>query len=100
MFEFEVAGAQIVLLAFLGVIAMIAVAIDRRSFLVAGIGYVVALAFIFLDDQAGLAILALGIGLVTLGATWERLRCNLMEALPDFRGKHRLPPWALMETNE
>jgi hypothetical protein len=73
--------------------ALFAVIIDRRSFLVAGVGYVVALSIGVLEDQAMLAILLLGVGLVLLGAQWERLRGLLMRALPAFPGKRRLPPW-------
>ena len=90
------AGAQLVLVAFLAAIAVFAVAIDRRSFLVAGVGYVVALSFGVLEDNAMLAILLLGLGLVLLGAQWERLRAGLMRALPAFPGKDRLPPWTLL----
>jgi len=50
------------------------------------------------DNALVLAILVLGLGLVLLGATWERLRGNLMDALPDFPGKDRLPPWSLHAT--
>lgn len=82
------------LVAFLAVMALFAVVIDRRSFLVAGVGYVVALAITVVEDQAFLAILLLGAGLVLLGATWERLRAALMTALPAFPGKDRLPPYA------
>lgn len=94
LFDADSIGNQILLLVFLTFIAAVAVIIDRRSFLVAGIGYVVALAFIVLEGQAGLAILALGIGLVTLGATWEKIRKSLMMAIPNFPGKERMPPWA------
>ena len=93
LFEIDSAVSMTLLLIFLAVIALVAVAVDRRSFLVAGIGYVVALAFIVLEDRAGFAILALGLGLVLLGATWERLRGKLMDTLPAFPGKNNLPPW-------
>ena len=90
-------GALLILLAFLAFLALFAVVIDRRSFLVAGVGYVVALSLGVLEDQAMLAILLLGLGLVLLGAFWEKLRAGLMRALPRFPGKDRLPPWTLLE---
>ena len=93
LFEIDSAVSMTHLLIFLAVIALVTVAVDRRSFLVAGIGYVVALAFIVLEDRAGFAILALGLGLVLLGATWEKLRGKLMDTLPAFPGKNNLPPW-------
>ena len=93
LLEMETFGAFAGLIGFLALVAVFAVAIDRRSFLVSGIGYVVALAVILLDDGATLAILVLGLALVILGAQWERLRGWLMRALPDFPGKSRLPPW-------
>ncbi|MEL6208225.1 MAG: hypothetical protein AAFR47_23430, partial [Pseudomonadota bacterium] len=68
---------------------------DRPSLVpVAGVGYVVALALTVLEDQAMFAVLGLGLGLVVLGAQWERLRGALMSNLPGFPGKGRLPPWS------
>ncbi|MFN6977237.1 MAG: hypothetical protein ACK4OP_03880 [Gemmobacter sp.] len=93
LLEIGTLGAQMALMLFLAAVALFAVVIDRRSFLVSGVGYVVALAVIFLQDGAALAILGLGLALVLLGAQWERLRTGLMRALPAFPGKTRLPPW-------
>ena len=95
LFQGETALSYLVLLAFLAVIAVLAIAIDRRSFLVSGVGYVVALAITVAEGQAFWAILLLGIALVLLGAQWERLRRSLMGALPTFPGKDRLPPWQI-----
>ena len=94
LLDAESGGAQAILLVFLAALALFAVMVDRRSFLVAGSGYVVVLSVAVLEDTAMLAILALGLGLVLLGAQWERLRGWLMERLPAFPGKSRLPPWA------
>lgn len=85
-------GAQLLLLAFLIGIACVALIIDRRSFLVSGAGYAVWLIFTLFDGSA-LVILFLGVFLVFLGAQWDRLRSALMRALPEFRGKDRLPPY-------
>lgn len=93
LFESETAGALLLLSAFLALMALFAIIIDRRSFLVAGIGYVVAIAFTVVEGNAFLIILALGAGLVLLGAQWEVIRRTLMTTLPEFPGKSRLPPY-------
>ena len=85
--------AQLALVAFIAAMALFAVVIDRRSFLVAGVGYVVALAFTVIEGEAFFAILLLGAVLVLLGAQWEALRGAIMRALPAFPGKDRLPPF-------
>jgi hypothetical protein len=85
------------LLGFVTLMALFAIVIDRRSFLVAGIGYVVAVLFLVAEGQAALILLILGMGLVLLGARWEKLRGALMRGLPAFPGKTRLPPWADMK---
>ncbi|MEM7722644.1 MAG: hypothetical protein AAF376_09735 [Pseudomonadota bacterium] len=91
--------AQLVLVAFVGLMAIFAVIIDRRSFLVAGVGYIVALSFTVIEGNAFLVILLFGAGLVLLGAKWEALRRALMRGLPNFPGKTRLPPYEI-ETSE
>ncbi|MEL6523612.1 MAG: hypothetical protein AAFQ66_21735 [Pseudomonadota bacterium] len=96
LFQEETALAYLILMAFLLLIAVLAVTIDRRSFLVSGVGYVVALAITVAEGQAFIVILFLGAGLVLLGAQWERLRRWLMNLLPAFPGKERLPPWDLL----
>lgn len=78
---------------FLIVIALIAVIIDRRSFLISGAGYMIALILTVVDGGYGLVVFILGGSLVMLGANWEKLRCILMSRLPNFRGKDKLPPW-------
>lgn len=86
------ASKWIILAVFISFMALLAVITDRRSFLVAGVGYVVAL-LSYLFDEFAWAILILGISLVFLGAQWERLRGGLLRALPNFPGKDRLPPY-------
>ncbi len=100
LFETGAGAAYAALLAFIVAMALFAIAIDRRSFLVSGVGYVVALAFVVLEGGAAAGIFVLGAGLVLLGAQWERLRRGLMRALPAFPGKDRLPPYDLIETQE
>ncbi len=89
------AAAQTGLLAFLLLIAVVAVVIDRRSFLISGAGYSVALAATLFEGGAAIAILILGLALVLLGAGWDRLRARLMTALPDFPGKSNLPAYGV-----
>ena len=84
---------QIGVLVFIVLIGAFAIIIDRRSFLISGVGYAVALAVTALDSKAFYFMLLLGVFLVTLGAQWEVLRNWMMERLPDFPGKDRLPPW-------
>jgi len=88
-------GSNIALLAFLGVFALVAIVIDRRSFLIAAIGYIVALsATVFEGEGAAMTVLILGIILLLLGAFWERIRALLLGFLPSAFPKHRLPPTA------
>ena len=83
----------------LALIAALALVIDRRSFLTAGIGYLIFLiAYVsggLADPRSwGVVFLAAGLGLTLLGTFWTDLRARLMRALPDFPGKRRLPPYA------
>lgn len=79
-------------------ITALALIIDRRSFLTAGLGYlafVVSWAMQLGEAEISwpLLLLVLG-GIVTfLGTFWVQLRSGLMQALPDFPGKRRLPPY-------
>ncbi|MEM9393836.1 MAG: hypothetical protein AAGA38_08265 [Pseudomonadota bacterium] len=100
LLEHDGAANQALLLGFLLLMALVAVIIDRRSFLVAGVGYVVALSTIVLDQGAAIAILLLGLCLVLLGAQWETLRRRVMLALPNFAGKNRLPPYDLLTRDQ
>lgn len=98
LFQSGEAWARPALIGFVAAMALFAVVIDRRSFLVSGVGYIVALPFsTAVVEGAYVVILLLGVGLVLLGAQWERLRGAILRALPDFPGKNRLPPWAGQE---
>ncbi|MEM6564929.1 MAG: hypothetical protein AAF665_10810 [Pseudomonadota bacterium] len=89
------ASADIVLLAVLGLIALVAIVIDRRSFLIAAIVYTVILSRTIYDEQdAFTTIFLLGLFLVFLGARWEKIRSVLMSVLPGIIPRHRLPPSA------
>ncbi|ABD53103.1 hypothetical protein [Jannaschia sp. CCS1] len=95
LFQSPDAGIRLLLLLFIAVMALFAIIIDRRSFLVSGVGYVVALSISVVEGEgAFFVILLLGAGMVLLGAQWERLRGVIMRALPRFPGKTRLPPWS------
>ena len=86
-------AANLVLLAVLLMFAIVAIVIDRRSFLIAAIGYIVALAIAVFDgDGAALTVLVLGIVLLLLGAFWERIRALVLRLMPGFIPLHRLPP--------
>ncbi|MEL6420017.1 MAG: hypothetical protein AAFQ55_15540, partial [Pseudomonadota bacterium] len=72
-------SARFMLLIVLAIFAIVAIVIDRRSFLIAAIGYVVALAATVFDSEgAATTVLLLGIALLFLGAFWERLRAALL----------------------
>jgi hypothetical protein len=94
------AGWGYILLAFsLGLMAALALIIDRRSFLTAGIGYLIFLIGYVLTDPSkpgswALVLFVVGLGLTGLGTFWTDLRLRLMRLLPDFPGKSRLPPYA------
>lgn len=93
LLDSDTAGANMLLLAVLTVFAIVAIVIDRRSFLIAAIGYIVALAATVLDgDGAALTVLILGIVLLLLGAFWERIRARVLRLMPGFIPLHRLPP--------
>lgn len=88
------AGSNLLLMAVLAFFALVAIVIDRRSFLLAAIGYSVALAFTVLGgDGAPTTVLSLGIVLLILGAFWEKIRSRLLRLMP-FLPLDRLPPTA------
>jgi hypothetical protein len=92
LLERDGAGSNLVLLAVLGFFALVAIVIDRRSFLIAAIGYSVAVALTILDGNgAATTVFALGVVLLILGAYWERIRARLLRLLP-FLPTHLLPP--------
>ncbi|MBO9473685.1 hypothetical protein J7413_09075 [Shimia sp. R10_1] len=93
LLERDSAGANTTLFAVLLLFAFIAIIIDRRSFLIAAIGYTVALAgTVFEGEGAAMTIFFLGIFLVVLGAFWARIRAALLLPLSGILPLHRLPP--------
>jgi hypothetical protein len=84
----------------LTLISVLALIIDRRSFLTAAIGYI-ALVISWIvqggrDDLVtwAMILILLGAFITALGTWWVPLRSALMQALPRFPGKDRLPPYA------
>lgn len=82
----------------LALVTALALVIDRRSFLTAGIGYLAFLIGYVARNGGGLdwawIMVILGLVLTSLGTFWTDLRARLMRALPPFPGKHRLPPYS------
>ena len=83
------------------IFALIALIIDRRSMLTAGIVYIGALIYwaVAGDGSASALdwakiLIILGAFFTVLGTWWVPLRAALMRALPDFPGKDRLPPYS------
>ncbi len=93
LLEQDTPGAKGLLIAFLALIALVAMIIDRRSFLIAGVGYIVTLSTtIFGYDGAAMTVLILGVTLLLLGAFWEKIRASLLRLLGGVLPLHRLPP--------
>ncbi len=93
LLDSDSANANVALFAVLMLFALIAIVIDRRSFLIAAIGYTVALAGTIFEGQgAAMTILILGVFLVGLGAFWARIRSAILRPLSSFLPLHRLPP--------
>ncbi len=85
-----------VILVAMAAFAIVAIVIDRRSFLLAAIAYVVSVLLTLnpaLEDSSGAAvILGLGVFLVFLGAFWARIRAMFLNGLPLGRLRNYLPP--------
>jgi hypothetical protein len=96
-------GGSVALLAVvLLVITALALVIDRRSFLTAGIAYIALVISWIAGDDGDFGtwvfiLLALGALITAIGTWWVQLRAMLMKALPNFPGKDRLPPYARAE---
>lgn len=90
-------GTILTIIGFL-LVTCLALVIDRRSFLTAGMGYLAATIYwLFSMDGGGtqlpLLMLVIGAFITGLGTFWTHLRVALMRALPNFPGKSRLPPY-------
>lgn len=83
----------------LGSITLLAIIIDRRSFLTAGLIYLGLLVGMALESSGAdwapvLTLLILGAFITGLGAFWTQVRSAIMRGLPEFPTKHRLPPYS------
>ena len=93
LLERDTSGAQMLLMGILLLFAVVAIIIDRRSFLIAGVGYIVTVAGALFDGEgAAASILILGVVLLLLGAFWERIRAVFLRALGPVLPLRRLPP--------
>lgn len=93
LLQHDTALSNLLLLGILLLFAIVAILIDRRSFLIAAIGYIVTLAATVFDgDGAAMIIFLLGIFLVVLGAFWTRIRAALLSLISGVLPVHRLPP--------
>lgn len=93
LLEKDTTGSNLLLLLVLLFFALVAIVIDRRSFLIAAIGYSVTLAgTVFNGEGAAITILVLGLFLVLLGAFWSRIRAALLSPLSAVLPIDRLPP--------
>ena len=86
----------------LAVVALLALVIDRRSFMTAAVVYLAILVGWLLragGDITSVAavLLVLGIILTLMGTFWTQMRGAIMRALPNFPGKSRLPPYVTLE---
>ncbi len=82
-------------------ITVLALVIDRRSFLTAAIAYIAIVIGWVMGGGDGaqwiFILIALG-GLITaIGTWWVQLRAFVMKVLPNFPGKDRLPPYSRAE---
>jgi hypothetical protein len=91
-------SGKVLLAATLIAVALLALIIDRRSFLTAGVVYLgILVAWVLRSggDPAPMAfvLLVLGAILTVMGTFWTQMRGYIMRFLPNFPGKGRLPPY-------
>lgn len=82
-------------------ITLLALVIDRRSFLTAAITYIAIVIGWFTGESGGTSwifvLLILGAFITAIGTWWVQLRARVMDLLPNFPGKSRLPPYGSTE---
>ena len=82
-------------------ITLLALVIDRRSFLTAAIAYIAIVIAWVMGEGDGtqwiFILLLLGAFITAIGTWWVQLRAGLMRVLPDFPGKASLPPYGSTE---
>lgn len=85
----------------LALITLLALVIDRRSFLTAAIAYIALVIAWATGEGSGTSwifvLLILGAFITAIGTWWVQLRAKVMALLPDFPGKSRLPPYGSTE---
>lgn len=82
-------------------ITVLALVIDRRSFLTAAIAYIALVIGWVMGGGDGtqwiFILIVLGALITAIGTWWVQLRAWVMRILPDFPGKSRLPPYGSTE---
>ncbi len=82
-------------------ITILALVIDRRSFLTAAIVYIAVVIGWVMGEGDGtqwiFVLLLLGAFITAIGTWWVQLRAGVMRRLPDFPGKASLPPYGSTE---
>lgn len=82
-------------------ITLLALVIDRRSFLTAAIVYIAVVIAWVMGEGDGtewiFILLLLGAFITAIGTWWVQLRGWIMQRLPDFPGKSSLPPYGSTE---
>jgi hypothetical protein len=82
-------------------ITLLALVIDRRSFLTAAIIYIAIVISWVMGEGDGttpiFVLLVLGAFITAIGTWWVQLRAAVMNLLPDFPGKSSLPPYGSTE---
>lgn len=82
-------------------ITLLALVIDRRSFLTAAIVYIAIVIGWVMDESSGTSwiftLLLLGAFITAIGTWWVQLRAKVMQVLPNFPGKASLPPYGSTE---
>lgn len=112
LYHSDSGGAVFLTLLFLVGITLFAIIIDRRSFLSAGIIYFLLFGGLLIGEVTSFAedpfqglgygiflfsvlITIIGISITLLGTFWTNARNRLMNRLPEFPGKNRLPPYGM-----
>jgi hypothetical protein len=82
-------------------ITLLALVIDRRSFLTAAIAYIAIVIGWVMGDGGGTSwifiLLILGAFITAIGTWWVQLRAKVKQMLPEIPGKSRLPPYGSTE---
>jgi hypothetical protein len=90
--------AVVLVFALVAGLALLALIVDRRALLVAGLAYLGAAMGYGLSSLAGgnstiLTLMIMGAMIITLGIGWREIRAGLMARLPDGGWKRHLPPY-------